>query len=226
MLLPILRTCYKHLVAIALPPTCFGCDVLLGPGEPVGLCPKCWAKVPRWDRQEHPNPPLPKAVDHFDAPFVYQSLAAEWIPALKFGDKTELAVPLARHMVPLLPEEMDVIVPVPIHPKRLRRRMYNQSAELARAMGCLAQKPVDVQQVRRVKNTPPQVGKSAVARRKMSVNTFEVEEGAFAGKVVVLVDDVWTTGSTMGACAAALKKAGAKKVYGVALAYVPPGVSD
>jgi len=113
---------------------------------------------------------------------------------------------------------------VPLHSRRLWRRKYNQAAllgkELAKCMG-LACQPLAI---KRVKNTPRQLGSSAAARRRQMAGAFQVS-GDVTDKDILLVDDVWTTGSTAKACATALKKAGAKRVNIVTLAYVSPTVN-
>jgi ComF family protein len=111
-----------------------------------------------------------------------------------------------------------VIVPVPLHSHRLRSRGYNQSALLARELGKLTGLPVNERLLARTKDTPPQVSAANQEERRRNVAGGFACVGDAAGQAVLLLDDVVTTGSTMSACAAALKAAGTASVWGLALA--------
>src|SRR5690606_2502845 len=115
--------------------------------------------------------------------------------------------------------QAEVIVPVPLHPKRLRERGYNQSAffaeGLSRSMGC----PVIKHGMERCKATESQTHKNRYERYENMLETFEVRDAkALAGKHVLLVDDVLTTGATLEACASVLSMGGAAKVSAVTIA--------
>jgi len=149
------------------------------------------------------------------------------ILALKHADRLDLAPTFGRWLDRggrELLAETDVILPVPLHPGRLWSRRYNQSAELARALGRLARRPVDLTALIRTRPTPSQGAMpSAQARRRNMRGAFKVSKrhkSAMAGRHILLVDDVLTTGATADACARALKRAGAAKVYVLALARV------
>ena len=130
--------------------------------------------------------------------------------------------------------DLPLIVPVPLHPVRRRERGFNQSdllaAGLARALGRSAGRRaarVDRACLRRKRPTPPQTGLSVAARRQNLRGAFEVvEPSAVRGRCIVLVDDVMTTGTTLSACARALKRAGAAQVMGVTLARATPQFPD
>jgi len=111
-----------------------------------------------------------------------------------------------------------VLVPVPLHPRRLRSRGYNQSALLAWEVSKLTGLPVREDLLARVKDAPPQVGLASVEERRRNVAGVFQCFGDVQDQAVLLVDDVVTTGSTMSACATALKSAGAASVWGLALA--------
>jgi len=107
----------------------------------------------------------------------------------------------------------DVLIPVPLHPRRLRERGFNQAALIARELGRRTGRPCGDRALVRRKDTAPQAGLSAAARRRNVDAAFAVRRrGLVAGHVVTLVDDVFTTGATAYACARALRDAGAVEV--------------
>lgn len=108
---------------------------------------------------------------------------------------------------------IDVVVPVPLHDKKLRKRGYNQSELLARLVAERYGLSVNAFAVRRTKNTPTQTQMSAKERVENMKDAFAVNSKAFSDKNILLVDDVRTTGSTLIACADALKAAGAANIY-------------
>lgn len=108
---------------------------------------------------------------------------------------------------------VDVIVPVPLHPRKKRHRQFNQAEYLAAAVGQAFAKPVHAGAVRRVRDTLTQTRLDAAARRENLRRAFAVRrEALVAGQRVVLVDDVFTTGATLDACARVVRQAGAKNV--------------
>ena len=141
--------------------------------------------------------------------------------SLKYRGVRAAAAELGRLMAQYQAEEPvpgEVIVPVPLHRRRLRERGYNQSALLAREVSKLSGIPIDEGLLVRTKDTPPQA--RAVNREQRRTNV----EGSFQcsqdveGRALILVDDVATTGSTLSACAQALKDRGAASVWGLVLA--------
>jgi ComF family protein len=112
----------------------------------------------------------------------------------------------------------DVIVPVPLHPTRYRDRGYNQSELLAKQVGQILGLSVNTDTLQRIRQTESQVQLGASERRQNVVNAFACNGDDLAGQTVLLVDDVYTTGSTLDACAAALKQSGVSFVWGVTLA--------
>jgi len=113
----------------------------------------------------------------------------------------------------------DVFVPIPLHPKRLRERGYNQSALLARELGRITGLAVDEGSLARQRNTRSQARTQNVAERRENVSgAFFCQDHNLKGRSVILVDDVATSGATLNAGAAALKEAGALSVWGVTFA--------
>jgi ComF family protein len=225
------------------PPLCVGCRALVG--EPGSLCATCWQGVEFLDGpaceccglpfELDPGPGTrcaaclaePPVFDRARAVMRYDEASKGPILALKHADRLDLIPGFARWLDRAgraMLDETDVIIPVPLHPLRLWVRRYNQSAEMARALGRMTAKPVAPLALVRVRATPSQGEMpSAKARRRNMRGAFRVPSGrraAVEGKSVLLIDDVLTTGATVEACARALKRAGAANVHVLALARV------
>ena len=144
------------------------------------------------------------------------------IHELKYRNLRALATPLAELLQDyLIANTMpaEVLVPVPLHHKRLRERGYNQSSLLARELGKLTNLPVVEGCLIRQRYSPPQARTSNVEeRRGNTANAFACRDRRMWGKQVLLIDDVSTSGATLDACAAALKAAGAASVWGLVMA--------
>lgn len=153
---------------------------------------------------------------------LYGGPLATAIQRLKFGDRSDLARPLGELLRRLALEralEADVLVPVPLHPRRLAARGYNQSALLARRLAKTLDAQVDTASLVRRADGRAQLALSRSERQANLVGAFAVTDPrALFGRRVALVDDVVTTGATAAACADALLAAGASRVTVVALA--------
>jgi len=167
-------------------------------------CANCSARTPAFDRAR--------------AACLYDEHARDLILKLKHADRTDLAGLfahwLARAAADILPEQ-DAIVPVPLHPLRLLSRRYNQAAEIARPLARLTGLAYFADPVVRLRRTASQGGKSAVGRKRNVAGVFAVPKPwrkRVAGKRLLLIDDVLTTGATVEGCARALKAAGAAQV--------------
>lgn len=168
----------------------------------------------------------PPAFDAARAGVIYDSAAHDLILAFKHADRTDLAPMfatwLARAGAPFLGAE-GVVVPVPLHWRRLFKRRYNQSALLALRLSRIAGTPAIVDALERRRATPAQQGLSAEGRRRNvqgAISVRPARRAQIVGRRVVVIDDVLTTGATLSACARALKSAGAKEVVGLVLARV------
>lgn len=203
--------CFGHFTFIT-PPHCGVCGLPLDQTVTEDLiCGACVAERPVYERAR--------------AAFVYDEHSRPLVLKLKHGDRTDMAVHLAKWLQRAGSEVIafaDVIVPVPLHRWRLLMRAYNQSALLAHALGRLTEKPVAADALRRTKSTVSQGGLSRKDRRRNVAKAFAVQRpAAVDGKRVLLIDDVLTSGATANACAATLLRAGATAVDVLALARVP-----
>ena len=212
-------------------PLCKGCRTSAAP-PPAPLCPACGvplvtspATAPSvcWTCRLHP-PAFASArgaalYDPDDVP----SALVTAVQAFKYRAARSLAEPLASLIIDRLPVPRDaVLVPVPLHPARLRQRRYNQSALLARAVARRNGLPLLLRGLVRRLPTPPQAALGAAQRRANLAGAFVVPKPvAVAGRHVVLVDDVITTGATADACARALLEAGARRIDAYAVGRTP-----
>ena len=203
-----------------LPPTCLSCDAPLSGTAAEGLCPACWFELERLTPDQL-RAGQGKSYTLFQAPFAYAGPAATLVKRLKYQDQLRLAPWMARQLTPFLSEAPVVLVPVPLHYRRLWQRKYNQAAVLAKALARLHGCPWRPEGLRRIRPTTRQVGQRASRRRQQLAGAF-VASPAVAGCHVVLIDDVLTTGSTAESCAQALLAAGATQVDVLTFAYTLP----
>jgi len=221
---------------------CAGCALTLSPL--VDACPRCARPSPIARASPSSSPSSSSSPPSRPAPclgclerpprfsaavagFEFGGAIAEAIRRLKWGHMPELAPALgvllfeALRRAPADFSAIDVIAPVPLHPRRLRAREFNQAAELAAAMreaartrgAPLARIALDARALERTRDTPPQTGLDALQRRHNVLDAFGVRDPArVRHKRVLVVDDVMTTGATADACAAALVRAGAAAV--------------
>jgi ComF family protein len=192
-------------VAFLEAPVCDGCglpfDYDMGPGV---RCPACEAR--------------PRAFARARAACLYDEASRDLILQFKHADRVDLArlfsLWLGRAAAELI-ADADAVAPVPMHPLRLIRRRYNQAAEMARPLARRAGLAYWPGALRRRRAGESQAGKSGSGRRRNVAGAFVCPDGwsaRVAGKRILLVDDVLTTGATAEACARALLKAGAAAV--------------
>ena len=229
-----LRAAANTVADLALPAQCLSCQrhvARLG-----GLCPVCWGELRLIEKPYCARLGLPFAYDlgagalsaeaiaeppPFDrlrAVARFDSVARSLVHGLKYRDRTELARWMGAWMARAGGEligEADLVLPVPLHRWRLWLRRFNQSAALAAVVAASADKPFAPMALRRVRATAQQVGLSATERDRNVRGAFQVpaeHKPTIAGRRVLLVDDVYTTGATARAVTRALLRAGATGV--------------
>lgn len=154
---------------------------------------------------------------------LYEGSLRQVIHRFKYGGSRWLAKPVASLMAEEIklgdmPTWFDLIVPVPLSRDKLRRRGFNQSALLAQEIGAVLKIPVDGRAVLKILETPAQTGLNRAARELNLKNVFIADKVRAYGKIILIVDDVFTTGCTMSAVAATLIASGAKQVFGITAA--------
>lgn len=183
------------------------CHICGEPRSMPGLCSRCVA-----------NPPAYKSVK---SAFRFDGGIRQAIHVLKYNHRRGLAVPLAAAAAEKLPapEKAAKIAPVPLYPARQAERGYNQARLLANELAkCWGLVCLQEQALQRIRPTSSQVGLDYDARQSNVCHAFSADASLVEGMIIVLVDDVCTTGATMNACAEALVVAGAVSVTGVTLA--------
>ena len=229
----VVRAILRGALDLALPRLCAACR------EPVdgqGLCPACWSKLsfitrPYCERLGipfvyDPGPGIlsmeaiadPPAYRRARAAVRFDDISRALVHALKYGDRLDLAPMMGRWLGQAgreLLAEADALVPVPLHWRRQWARRFNQSAMLAAAVSTASGVPVAAGVLKRVKPTAQQVGLSRSERAANVQGAFRVPpeaKAAVAGRRLVVVDDVLTSGATVEGCAKALLRAGAANV--------------
>ncbi len=235
----LITTCCNALITATLAPECAVCSSILDNPIEGCVCRICWGSVrpitpPVCDSCGDPLPApagrcanccaAERMISRSRAVGEYDGTLREIIHALKYGGRRSLAQPLAALMrargAELL-NEADCVVPVPLHWRREYSRGFNQARELARHLG-----PPVVEALTRGRHTRAQVELAASRRRANVADAFSLRQRWFRqptvyGLKILLIDDVSTTGATLGSCARVLQDSGASEVFALTAARVP-----
>jgi ComF family protein len=219
-----MRELLRGLLDLWLPPACAACAGDPGP-VPGSLCPRCLASLPRAPAALAP----PRRLDALVAAAEFRTPVETWIRRFKYprpglaGLDPEAAAALRALVCEAAARAPgpapDLVVPIPLHARRLRERGFNPACELARAVARAVRRRLAPRALARLRDTASQTGLSRAARSRNV-------RGAFRARAPVppriwLVDDVVTTGSTLSEAARALRRAGARHVVGVCAAWTP-----
>jgi ComF family protein len=234
---------YRQAVRFVLPVECISCNQILGTDPIPFFCRACWDQIasiggPHCSRCDQPFvstaatswTPGHQCQNCLERPPIYERAWTlfPYVPplqhaicAFKYGGKVALTKPLAALMIRAIPPDIDgdLLVPVPLHPTRLRTREFNQSLLLAEQLGRYLKRPVSAAVLVRVLATDPQTTLTRKERLRNLRQAFAVRNAeSFAGRHVLLIDDVYTTGATLNECAKVLLKGGASSVSALTLA--------
>lgn len=224
----IMATWLTEIQRLILPPTCLLCAARGTAGQDVcagcaadlprntHACPRCALPMPAGHTGPCPHCPLqPSDFDRAFVPFRYQPPVDFLIRELKFSGRLTHARWLGERFAAALAERdappPDCIVPVPLHPRRLRERGFNQALELARGAARHSQIPLLPTGLRRIRHTPPQTQLDARQRQTNPLGAF-APGAPLPGPRVALMDDVVTTASTVAECARVLRASGATDI--------------
>jgi len=214
------------LIATVFAPTCVSCARVLDAPTRSPVCDTCWARIGRFATPSPDLGPFSSTLSHVRAIGPFEDVLRDVIHGLKFQGRRTLATrlgPLLHQAAGDLLDDADAVVPVPLHPWRQWRRGYNQADLLAATLD----RPV-WQVLHRRRATPPQTALDRHARQNNVRHAFALggwmpggdrrARRRIDGRTLVLVDDVFTTGATLDACARVLREAGAAEVRAIAVA--------
>lgn len=208
---------FHAFLSLFFPRCCVICGTPLAPGEAC-LCAHCNMNLPRTKLYAYNDNPVEKLfwgkipLERATS-FLYYRKGSDLrylLYRLKYHGQKEIGEMMGRYMATeMLPSgffsDIDVIVPIPLHPRKQRLRGYNQSEWIARGISAVTALPLDIHSVIRCKNTATQTRKTTFERWENVDGTFTVRfPERVVGKHLLIVDDVLTTGATIVACASAL----------------------
>ena len=227
------RALLDFILNLLFPVTCVVCRASVQERRWGGACPDCWSSLVRLEppfctKCGEPAPAIEglcgacrtggHLFDFARSALLFTHNLREIIHHLKYADRVSLAKPLGNVLKECLEREPfrgNLVIPVPLYRGRERERGFNQAELIALRLGL----PVNSRLLRRRKNTPSQTGLSRNERKRNLAGAFEMRSSV-SGTVIV-VDDVYTTGSTMNEIARTLKRAGAERVEVLTVARVP-----
>lgn len=217
-LFPAVQSAASILIDLVFPPRCARCGRVDTP----------WCEVCAADLMAVPVQPVTGEQTGFRdvvSSGVHAGILQEAVQALKYHNTGAVADPLGARLATALLSlnwTFDMIIPVPLHPDRLRLRGYNQAQRIAESLATVIQVVCVPQALQRVRHTRTQVGLNRAQRLTNMTDAFLADSGVVRGKTLLIVDDVRTTGATLTACALAAQQAGATAVYGATVTVAQP----
>ena len=209
-----LTTLLTDFIALLYPEICVGCDNVLGQSDDT-ICFSCSIDMPRTNFELHANNPVERLfwfksnITEATSGYFFskKSRIQKMIHAFKYKGNQEAAVFLGKQLGLILKDskrfkKIDIIIPVPLHPDKLKKRGYNQAERIAEGISQILEIPVDKESLIRMKPNDTQTKKSLFSRWENVSTIFKVHQPtAVENKHVLLIDDVITSGSTIEACA-------------------------
>lgn len=210
----------KLVLDLLYPPVCGICGKI----DQKELCPKCAIKLKQWEKAKLYAYPHTYFEKHFYL-FPYEGIIREKLIQYKFQNQSYLSTFFAKSLLnhkkmSRILEKYDIIIPVPMYRKKEKRRGYNQTALIAREIAKAYKNLVyDGKSLQKIKDTKMQSSLDKTERRKNIKNAYKViNQQKIKDKKIILLDDIYTTGSTVNECSKVLKQSGAKEILVVTIA--------
>jgi len=189
------------------------------------ICADCWQQLELFPTEELQTKNIPESLDLVWPVFLFNDLFQKIVHALKYQGNVSLGRELGRRMAAHLPFDFDkyqpdLFVPIPLHPIKLRERGYNQSDAIARGLAFRLGDALETGLLRRIRNTVTQTQLSAEERQVNMQAAFKISRKKTINPhdTIVLVDDVFTTGATLGSAAQTLRQAGFNRIIAITAA--------
>ncbi len=214
---------WERLIRLLYPVKCMVCDTLLKEDSPLYFCEACYKTIPRFEKGFVKNPALPY-INGMTAAFYYEGGIDKAIHAMKFNHQPKLSATMGYLLYEQIKREsvvpeFDIIVPVPMHPRKRRRRGYNQAELVAKELSTYLGVPVCADLLYKTRMTHPQSRLKREERLHNMEGAFSIHDhNELTGKIILLVDDVVTTGTTLNSCAKILYEKGASWIFASVIA--------
>ena len=219
-----IKDIFRGISSLLFPVMCIVCKRRMDETQSL-VCESCWQNLSYLSPDIIKSKPVPDNIDMMIPVFVFDELVKTIIHFLKYNGFKSLGVELGKRGSTKVKNRISVsketvLIPVPLHPVKYRERGYNQSYYIAIGIAEILGLTIHRRLLKRVKNTETQTKLSATERQQNMQDAFEIADGIDLSGIhcAVLIDDVFTTGSTLNSAAGVLKKHGVKKVIGVTIA--------
>ena len=215
------KALYTGFSTILFPPICKGCNHRIVSNEEI-FCSECWSKLLPIPEDVLSEKEIPEYVDNIYAVFQFDDIFQNIVHALKYQSNPSIGIELGIRVGEFLKTSifsMDktVLVPIPLHPAKHRERGYNQAEAIARGISTKIDFPLNTKLIKREKNTTTQTKLSAEERKENMRDAFTLVSDGEVSDIMhaILVDDVFTTGSTINSAAKTLHEAGIQVISAI-----------